>query len=112
MKSIKFYFINAGISILITLGILFLYDTYYKQEIMVIDIGEYLLKQKEKYLSGELTDDELEVQLQAIQKKIDDVPKRYVLLRNDVVVKRGNAEKIQLLEKEVSNETKSSEIKK
>lgn len=106
MKSIKFYLINVGISVLVTSGILFLYDAYYKQEIMTIDIGEYLLKQKEKYIAGKLTDKELETQLQDVQKRIDAVPKRYVLLREDVVVKRGSAKKIQLMEKEAPNESK------
>jgi len=86
------WLLTVFISLLISALSVFVYDRFFAQKVVAIDIHGYVAKQKELYVGGKLSDTELEQNLERIKGAITKIPKNKVVIVGDVVLK--NAEVI------------------
>lgn len=101
--SIKNILLIATISLAMSVITVYFYDRYNKVEIVSVDLNNTLLELKKEFIKGEITKEELEARLKAIQKEIDSLPKRYVVLSDEVVLKNGRKISLGKARKEVNS---------
>ncbi len=94
--SIKNLLLVAIISLAMSVLTVYFYDRCSRVEVVSVDLSKTLLELKKEFLNGEITKEELESKLKSIQSKIDSLPKRYIVLEDNVVLK--NSRKLNLKE--------------
>ncbi len=76
------FVIFALISVIITVSALILYDRYYAQKIVFVDIKAYMDEQKSQYMAKKLTDEQLSKNIDRIRTIVEKIPKNYIVLVN------------------------------
>ena len=80
--------ISFGASLIAIYG----YDRWYAQKIVAVDIKGYIARQRESYLAGKMTDDELKKSFDRLESVITAIPRNRVVIMGDAVVR--NAETV------------------
>ena len=80
--------ISFGASLTVISG----YDRWYAQKIVAVDIKGYIARQRESYLAGKMTDDELKKSFDRLESVITAIPRNRVVIMGDAVVR--NAETV------------------
>ena len=80
--------ISFGASLVAIYG----YDRWYAQKIVAVDIKGYIARQRESYLAGTMTDDELKKSFDRLEAVITAIPRNRVVIMGDAVVR--NAETV------------------
>ena len=80
--------ISFGASLTVISG----YDRWYAQKIVAVDIKGYIARQRESYLAGTMTDDELKKSFDRLEAVITAIPRNRVVIMGDAVVR--NAETV------------------
>lgn len=88
----KLIFIMLILSIVMSIATVYVYDRYFAQKVVAIDMKGYMEKQKKLYLKGAIDDEELRENLMSFEKRINDIPENRVVIMEEVVIK--NAEVI------------------
>lgn len=83
----------AFVSAVVTVGILALYDRYYAQKIVALDVKGYIAEQRDLYLSGKINDTQLKERFDRLEKAKERVPGNRIIILGDVLV-RKNVEEI------------------
>ncbi len=68
------------------------YDRWYAQKIVAVDIKGYIARQRESYLTGKMTDDDLKKSFDRLESVITAIPRNRVVIMGDAVVR--NAETV------------------
>ena len=80
--------ISFGASLTVISG----YDRWYAQKIVAVDIKGYIARQRESYLAGTMTDDDLKKSFDRLESVITAIPRNRVVIMGDAVVR--NAETV------------------
>jgi hypothetical protein len=83
----------ALISLAVTIGVLAIYDNYFAQKIVALDVKGYITEQRDLYLSGKINEEQLKENFDRLEKAKERVPKNRVIILGDVLV-RKNVEEI------------------
>ena len=70
------------------------YDRWFAQKIVTIDLKTYLRAQRDRLAAGEIDDDGLLASLDVVDAKLNGVPSNHVVILKDVVLR--NARQIDL----------------
>lgn len=85
-----------GICLVVSLGAslatIAVYDHWYAQKVVAVDIKGYIAQQRDNYLAGKLNDDELRKSFDRLEAVITAIPKNRVIIMGDAVVR--NAETV------------------
>jgi len=68
------------------------YDRWYAQKVVSVDIKGYISQQRDNYLAGKLSDEELRKSFDRLEAVITAIPKNRVIIMGDAVVR--NAETV------------------
>ena len=68
------------------------YDHWYAQKVVAVDIKGYIAQQRDNYLAGKLSDEELRKSFDRLEAVITAIPKNRVIIMGDAVVR--NAETV------------------
>ena len=82
----------VAISFGASLTAIFGYDRWYAQKIVAVDIKGYIARQRESYLAGKMSDDELKKSFDRLEAVITAIPRNRVVIMGDAVVR--NAETV------------------
>lgn len=63
------------------------YDSWYAQKLVAVDIKGYISDQRDKYIAGKLTDDELKRSFDRLEQVVTAIPKNKAVLMGDLVVR-------------------------
>ena len=76
----------AVINLVLTSGLLYLYDRYMAPRVVAVDIKGFIERQRDLYVSGKINDKQLKANLDAMEHRIKSMPKNVVMITADVVV--------------------------
>ncbi len=82
----------VAISLAASMTTLYIYDLWYAQKIVAVDLKGYIAQQRDNYLAGKLNDDELKRSFDHLERIITTIPRNRVVIMGDAVVR--NAETI------------------
>lgn len=63
------------------------YDRWYAQKIVAVDIKGYIAQQRDNYMAGKLTDEELKRSFDHLENIVIAIPKNRVVIMGDAVVR-------------------------
>ncbi len=86
--------VSLIVSVVSSVGAVYIYHEKYSPKFLTMDVVGYLNEQRDLYLAGKLTDDDLKKRLDSMKNAIEQPPGRYVVLSGEAVL-RG-AEKIEI----------------
>ena len=86
---IKILALSMGLSILVTVGIVYLYDVYYAQKVVVFDLASYLENQKTEFLAGRTDEEKLRKEFAGINERLDALGEKRIVLSKDMVLSGG-----------------------
>lgn len=86
---IKTIALSAAVSVLVSVGAVYLYDTYYAQKLVVFDLASYLDKQKTEFLSGRMDEEKLRKEFSGIKERLDALGEKRIVLSKDMVLSGG-----------------------
>jgi hypothetical protein len=72
---------------MISFGSVYLYDRFFAQKVVAVDLQGFLEKQKGLYLRGDIDDLELRRRMERLEQLVESVPQRYAVVLGDVVVR-------------------------
>jgi hypothetical protein len=76
------------------------YDRHYATKVVVMDLDEYTVEQKTKYVEGKLKLEDVKANFAAVKQKIDSYLKNHVLLFNKSVIAGGDMIRLSTPEEE------------
>jgi len=80
------------VSVVTSVGVVTFYDQRYAQKIVTMDLKGYIRAQRDKVISGELTDDQLRQRIDAMEAALLNAPDNHTVLLKEVVLR--NAQEI------------------
>ena len=75
-----------------SLATIAVYDRWYAQKVVAVDIKGYIAQQRDNYLAGKLSDEDLRKSFDRLEAAITSIPKNRVIIMGDAVVR--NAETV------------------
>lgn len=88
-EKIKILALSMSISVMVSIGTIYLYDAYYAQKVAVFDLASYLDKQKTEFLSGRTDEEKLRKGFALIKERIDALGDNRIVLSKDMVLSGG-----------------------
>jgi len=87
-------FIAAGlialvVSLVTTIGVLTFYDQRYAQKIVTMDLQGYIRDQRDKAVSGAISDEELRKNIDAMEAALLAAPPNHIVLLKEVVLRNA-----------------------
>jgi hypothetical protein len=84
--SLKFLLVNILVSLVVLVGVVYVYDRYYAQKIVAFDFKEYLWGLRDMYLAGKINDEGLKQAIEAAYIAVRTQRKNKVVLMGDVIL--------------------------
>jgi hypothetical protein len=75
------------VSVASSIATIAVYDSWYAQKLVAVDIKGYISDQRDKYIAGKLTDDELKRSFDRLEQVVTAIPKNKAVLMGDLVVR-------------------------
>lgn len=72
---------------MISFGSVYLYDRFFAQKVVAVDLQGFLEKQKGLYLRGDIDDLELRRRMERLEHLVESVPQHHAVVLGDVVVR-------------------------
>ena len=63
------------------------YDHWYAQKVVAVDLKGYITEQRDKYVAGKITDEELRGSLDRLEQVVTSIPPNKAVLTGDLVVR-------------------------
>jgi hypothetical protein len=82
----KVLLINVLVSLLVAIGVVYVYDKYYAQKIVAFDLKGYIIGLRDMYVAGKINDEELKRAIDAAYAVIRSQRKNKVVLMGDVIL--------------------------
>lgn len=86
--------ISLLISVLMSASSVFVYDRYFAQKIIAVDVKGYIVKQRDLYLQGKLTDEQFQANIDKLEAAVKSIPKNRVAIMGDAVIKNAEQQKL------------------
>ena len=86
--------ISLLVSMLMSASSVYVYDRFYAQKIVAVDIKGYIATQRDLYLSGKETNKEFRANIDKLATVVKSIPKNRVAIMEDVVIKNAEIEKL------------------
>ena len=86
--------ISLLVSMLMSAGSVYVYDRFYAQKIIAVDIKGYIATQRDLYLSGKETGKEFRANIDKLAAAVKSIPKNRVAIMEDAVIKNAEIEKL------------------
>ena len=86
--------ISLLVSMLASVGSVYVYDRFYAQKIVAVDIKGYIATQRDLYLSGKETGKEFRANIDELAVAVKGIPKNRVAIMGDAVIKNAEIEKL------------------
>ncbi len=86
--------ISLLVSITVSAGSVYVYDRFYAQKIVAVDIRGYIAAQRDLYLSGKETDKQFRANIDKLAAAVKSIPKNRVAIMEDAVIKNAEIEKL------------------
>lgn len=86
---IKTMALSAIVSVLVSVGTVYLYDAYYVQKVVVFDLASYLDKQKSDFVAGKINEEKLKKEFAGLKERIDAFGEKRIVLSRGVVLAGG-----------------------
>lgn len=81
------------LSVAAMIGILVVYDKYYAQKIVALDVKGYIAEQRDLFLTGKINEEQLKQSFDRLEQVKEKVSKNRVIILGDALV-RKNVEEI------------------
>ena len=75
------------VAIITSFASVYSYDRWYAQKIVAVDIKGYIAQQRDNYMAGKLTDEELKRSFDHLENVVIAIPKNRVVIMGDAVVR-------------------------
>lgn len=82
------------IAIITSLTSLYVYDRWYVQKMVAVDIRGYITEQRNAYIAGKLTDEQLKGKFDDLERVVTSIPKNKIVIMGDAVVRNVEVVKI------------------
>lgn len=86
---IKILTLSMSVSVMVSIGAVYLYDAYYAQKVVVFDFASYLEKQKTEFLTGRADEEKLRKEFAWVKERIDALGEKRIVLSKDMVLSGG-----------------------
>ncbi len=86
--------ISLLVSMLVSASSVYVYDRFYAQKIVAVDIKGYIATQRDLYLSGKETNKEFRANIDKLATVVKSIPKNRVAIMEDAVIKNAEIEKL------------------
>lgn len=83
------WLITLLISLLISLASIFIYDRFFVQKIVAVDVKGYIAEQRDLYLSGKINEEQLKANIDRLEKVVTSIPRSKVVIMGDAVIKNA-----------------------
>lgn len=83
----RIFFCAVLVSLMASFGSIYLYDRFFAQKVVAVDLQGFLAEQKGLYLRGDIDDAELKLRMDRLEQFVETIPKRYAVVLGDVVVR-------------------------
>ena len=83
------WFLTALVSIAMAALAIFVYDRYFTQKIVSLDIKGFIAEQRDLYLAGKINDEQFRASLDRLEAKVKSIPGNQVVIMGDAVVKNA-----------------------
>ncbi|CAG0942712.1 hypothetical protein BROC_01970 [Candidatus Brocadiaceae bacterium] len=87
--NIKITALSIAVSFLVSVGVVYMYDAYFVQKVVVFDVASYLDKQKTEFLAGKTDEEKLRKEFAWIKERIDALGEKRIVLSKDMVLSGG-----------------------
>jgi hypothetical protein len=77
------------ISLLISLVSIFVYDRFFVQKIVAVDVKGYIAEQRDLYISGKINEEQLKANIDKMEKVVTSIPKNKVIIMGDAVIRNA-----------------------
>jgi len=81
--------IALAVSIVTAMAVVAFYDQRYAQKIVTMDLQGYIRDQRDKAVSGEISDEELRKNIDAMEAALLDQPPNHIVLLKEVVLRNA-----------------------
>jgi len=82
-------FIALVVSLVTAIGVVTFYDRRYAQKIVTMDLKGYIRDQRDKAVSGAISDEELRKNIDAMEAALLTAPPNHIVLLNEVVLRNA-----------------------
>lgn len=86
--------VSVLISMAVSMGSIYVYDRFYAQKIVSVDIKGFIAQQKALYLAGKLTDAQFRANVDKMVAAVKAIPKNRMAIMGDAVIKNAQIEKL------------------
>ena len=86
--------ISLLVSMLVSVGSVYVYDRFYAQKIIAVDIKGFIATQRDLYLSGKETGKEFRANIDKLAMAVKGIPKNRVAIMEDAVIRNAEIEKL------------------
>jgi hypothetical protein len=80
-------YISLLISLITSFASLYIYDRWFALKIVAVDIRGYIAQQRDSYLAGKMTEDELKKSFDRLERVVIAIPKNKVVIMGDAAVR-------------------------
>ena len=82
------------VSLFTSAGSVYIYDHYYAQKVVSLDIKGYIANQRDLYLAGKIDGKQFRANIDKLEAVVKSIPKNRVVIMGDAVVKGAKVEKL------------------
>lgn len=79
--------ISLIVSLAVVTGAIYLYDENFAQKVVAVDLKSFLQEQKDDYLDGKITEEDMNRRMDELEVFVDQIPKNHSVILGDVVVR-------------------------
>jgi hypothetical protein len=77
------------ISLLISMASILVYDRFFVQKIVAVDVKGYIAEQRDLYISGKINDEQLKENIDKMEKVVTSIPRNKVIIMGDAVIRNA-----------------------
>ena len=79
--------IGLLVSLIVAIGTVYFYDQNFAQKVVAIDLKSFLQQQKDDYLTGKITEEDMDRRMDELETFVDQIPKHHPVILGSVVVR-------------------------
>lgn len=87
MKGILHWLATVLLSAIISIGCIYLYNNYYAQKVIGVNLTKYVAQQQQLFLQGKITEEQLTKNINNAGEIVVRQPKRYVVILGNSVLR-------------------------
>jgi len=79
--------ISLIVSLTVAAGTVYVYDQHFAQKVVAVDLKGFLQEQKDDYLDGKITEEDVDRRMDKLEAFVDQIPKHHSVILGDVAVR-------------------------